>query len=60
MDEIDGKNPNLIRLLAAQGLPAEDIAGMTRTDLAFVREVLSQSADPQGKPSPVNTTSKDE
>lgn len=59
MDEIDGKNPNLIRMLAAQGLSSEDIASMTRTDLDFVREVLMHpiSKDTQN---PVNTTSEPE
>ena len=56
MDEIDGKNPNLVRMLAAQGLSAEDIAGMTRTELDYVREVLAQPVTEQGTPGPVNTT----
>ena len=58
MNEIDGQNPALVRALAAQGFAIEDIAGMTRTEPAYVREVLAESA-PEDKTPPVNTTSND-
>lgn len=56
MDMIDGENPDLVRALAAQGFAAEDIAGMTRTDLAFVRKVLAEQPAEQESGGPVNTT----
>lgn len=62
-DEIDGKNPSLVRTLAAAGVAVEDIAGMTRTSVSDVRQILDQT-DPgqeaaRGDNGSVNTTASD-